>query len=149
MGFDYDNFVERYTAQQNSPGDMELYFDVIDRTGKFWVPITRKWHRRDENPAELDPDLVAWIQLLMQITDRTIEFPYWAFNGDVVFCEWKTSGAYRGRPIEWRGVNRFVLRDEPHPRVIEEAAHFDTGQFWELIDPARGTAPTPELNAES
>jgi hypothetical protein len=142
LGFDYDNFVERYTLQQNSPMDMELYADVIDPTGRFWVSVTRKWHGRDDDPAEMDPDLVAWMQLIMQVTDRTVVFPFWAFNGDAVFCEWKSSGVYQGKPVEWQGVNRFVLRDEAHPRVIEEAAHFDTGQFWELIDPTRGRPPT-------
>jgi len=136
VNFDYDNFVQRYTHHQNNPQDRTLYEDVIDQTGRYWMPVTRRWQNRQDGLT--DPALEKWMQVVMQIENRTAEFKNWAFNGDIAFCEFVTRGVLRGRPFEWIGALRFVLRNEAHPRVIEEAAYFDVDYLWSFTDSDRG-----------
>jgi ketosteroid isomerase-like protein len=47
----------------------------------------------------------------------------WTARGDVVVVEWQATRTAGGRRIDWRGVDRFRLREG---RIVEERVYFDT-----------------------
>ena len=47
----------------------------------------------------------------------------WTSRGDVVVIEWQGTRTVGGRRIDWRGVDKFRLRDG---RIIEERVYMDT-----------------------
>src|SRR5262245_59301618 len=69
-------------------------------------------------------------ELVVANNDRTKEIPgfewkleSWAANGDTVFVQWRTTGRFAGAALEFRGVDRFRVRDG---RIAEEVVYFDT-----------------------
>ncbi|MCF8531943.1 MAG: nuclear transport factor 2 family protein [Reyranella sp.] len=47
----------------------------------------------------------------------------WAARGDVVVVEWQATRLVGGRRVDWRGVDKFRLREG---RIVEERVYFDT-----------------------
>lgn len=47
----------------------------------------------------------------------------WTARGDVVVVEWQATRTAGGRRIDWRGVDKFRLRDG---RIVEERVYFDS-----------------------
>ncbi len=47
----------------------------------------------------------------------------WTARGDVVIVEWQATRTAGGRRFDWRGVDKFQLRDG---RIAEEWVYFDT-----------------------
>ena len=47
----------------------------------------------------------------------------WMAHGDVVVIEWQATRVVDGQRLDWRGVDRFRLRDG---RIVEERVYMDT-----------------------
>lgn len=47
----------------------------------------------------------------------------WTARGDVVIVEWQNSRTAGGRRFDWRGVDKFRLREG---RIVEERVYMDT-----------------------
>ena len=47
----------------------------------------------------------------------------WTARGDVVVIEWQATRTAGGRRVDWRGVDKFRLRDG---RIVEERVYFDS-----------------------
>ena len=47
----------------------------------------------------------------------------WTARGDVVVVEWQATRTAGGRRVDWRGVDKFRLRDG---RIVEERVYFDS-----------------------
>ena len=61
----------------------------------------------------------------------------WTARGDVVVVEWQATRTAGGQRIDWRGVDKFRLRDG---RIAEETVYMDTA----ALRAARGTVwPEP------
>lgn len=58
-----------------------------------------------------------------QAPDLVWQLLDWAWRGDVVVVEWQTSRFVGGRRIDFRGVDRFRLREG---RIVEEVVYADT-----------------------
>jgi len=53
----------------------------------------------------------------------------WASRGDVVIVEWQTSRIVDGKRFDWRGVDKFRIREG---KVIEERVYCDTAPLRAL-----------------
>jgi steroid delta-isomerase-like uncharacterized protein len=67
------------------------------------------------------PDHIAL--LLSLVRDRVTEVDAHAVAGAYVFLSWRSRGVINDRPVEWRGIDRFRLRDG---KAIEILVAFDT-----------------------
>ena len=47
----------------------------------------------------------------------------WTARGDVVVVEWQATRTAGGRRLDWRGVDKFRLREG---RIVEERVYFDS-----------------------
>lgn len=47
----------------------------------------------------------------------------WTARGDIVIVEWQATRTVGGRRLDWRGVDKFRLRDG---RILEERVYMDT-----------------------
>ena len=61
------------------------------------------------------------------IPDLHAEIDRWVVDGDLVFIEFRLMGTISGRPVSWRVVDRFFLRDG---YARERVTWFDT---WPLL----------------
>jgi ketosteroid isomerase-like protein len=99
--------------------DGVLHYPLLDR------PI-----RGDELPRLNEVQNQAAPDLVWQLLD-------WTARGDVVIIEWQCSRVIDGRRLDWRGVDKFRLRDG---RIAEERVYMDTA----ILRAAReGKAPEP------
>lgn len=64
----------------------------------------------------------------------------WAARGDVVIVEWQATRTAGGGRLDWRGVDKFRLRDG---RIAEERVYFDTAP----LRAARAGIPAEPLMA--
>jgi ketosteroid isomerase-like protein len=67
----------------------------------------------------------------------------WTARGDVVVIEWQNTRSLDGKRFEWRGVDRFRLRDG---RILEERVYMDTAPLRALRN---GVALEPIVRLES
>jgi ketosteroid isomerase-like protein len=63
----------------------------------------------------------------------------WTSRGDIIVIEWQTTRMAGGKRFDWRGVDKFRLRDG---RIIEERVYMDTAP---LCAAAEGLALTPVI----
>jgi ketosteroid isomerase-like protein len=97
---DVQDFVTRFSAAW-AAGDGEAFLALWHPDGVLHSPFDgRKL-----------PDLV-W-----QLLD-------WTARGDVVVIEWQTTRTAGGKRFDFRGVDKFKLRDG---KIVEERVYADTG----------------------
>jgi ketosteroid isomerase-like protein len=82
--------------------------------------------RLTEQVTQAAPDLV-W-----QLLD-------WSARGDVVVVEWQSTRTAGGKRLDWRGVDKFTLKDG---KIVEERVYMDTAV---LRAAAAGNALEPIL----
>lgn len=56
-----------------------------------------------------------------------------ATSVDLAFIEFECNATWNGQPLQWRGVDRFALRQG---KVSAAAAYFDTLPLWSVLDPS-------------
>jgi ketosteroid isomerase-like protein len=66
----------------------------------------------------------------------------WTARGDVVVIEWQNTRQIGGKRFEWRGVDRFRLREG---RIVEERVYMDTAPLRAL---RTGAALEPVLRLD-
>jgi ketosteroid isomerase-like protein len=72
-----------------------------------------------------------------QAPDLVWQLLDWTWRGDVVIVEWQTSRVVGGKRFDFRGVDKFRLRDG---KIVEEIVYADTapmraGQSGEVLKP--------------
>lgn len=113
---DVQDFVTRFSAAW-AAGDGEAFLALWHPDGVLDSPFYgRKLAgseigRLNATQREQAPDLV-W-----QLLD-------WTARGDVVVVEWQTTRTAGGKRVDFRGVDKFKLREG---RIIEERVYADTG----------------------
>jgi hypothetical protein len=123
-------FVERYVAAWASrePNEMAKMWhaDGVLHHPLLGGPIAgRLVPANNDRTKRLIPDLVWSLQS-------------WAWSGDVVFLEWRNTGTFEGRRIEFEGVDRMIVKEG---RIREEAVYLDSLPLWELVDPSMRRPP--------
>jgi ketosteroid isomerase-like protein len=113
---DVQDFVTRFAAAWAS-GESEAFLALWHADGVLHSPFyDRKLAgaeigRLNSTQRQQAPDLV-W-----QLLD-------WTSRGDVVVIEWQTTRMIDGARVDFRGVDKFKLRDG---RIAEERVYADTG----------------------
>ena len=112
---DIQDFVTRFAAAWANR-DGEAFLSLWHPDGVLHSPLYdrpvagKELGRLTELVRETAPDHV-W-----QLLD-------WTARGDVVIVEWQASRTAGGNRIDWRGVDKFRLRDG---RIAEERVYFDS-----------------------
>ena len=112
---DAQGFVTRFAAAW-ATRDPEAFLALWHPDGTLHSPLYdrpvlgKELGRLTELVREAAPDHV-W-----QLLDRTA-------RGDIVVVEWQATRTAGGRRMDWRGVDKFTLRDG---RIVEERVYMDT-----------------------
>jgi len=122
---DVAEFVTRFAAAWAArDGDAFLalwYADGLLHTPLLECPIHgSELPRLNDVQKQVAPDLV-W-----QLLDWT-----WrpTAGGAIVMIEWQTTRVFEGKRFDWRGVDKFTLRDG---RIVEERVYQDTAPLRAL-----------------
>lgn len=102
-------------------------------------------------PPHKLPDLVA--AQLRIAPDLAWHLLGWASDGPVIYVEWRVTQTVAGLPLEWRGMDRFLIEDG---KIREERVFADTAPMRLMaardIDAAHlagasreGISPTPMI----
>ena len=109
------NFVVKFAAAW-AARDGDAFLALWHPDGRLYTPLVARpvlgseLKRLNDIQREAAPDVV-W-----QLID-------WTARGDVVIVEWQTSRFIAGQRFDWRGVDKFTLRDG---KIIEERVYSDT-----------------------
>ena len=112
---DVQEFVTKFAAAW-AARDGEAFLALWHPDGVLRTPFAGRaiagseLGRLNDIQKELAPDMV-W-----QLLD-------WTWRGDVVVVEWQNSRFVGGKRFDFRGVDRFRLRDG---RIVEEVVYADT-----------------------
>lgn len=112
---DIQDFVVRFAAAW-AARDGVAFRALWNEDGVLHYPLTDRplagaeIARLNEVQREAAPDLV-W-----QLLD-------WTARGDVVIVEWQCSRLAGGERFDWRGVDKFRLKDG---KIVEERVYMDT-----------------------
>lgn len=112
---DHHDFVTRFAAAW-AARDGEAFLALWHPDGVLHSPLYdhpvagRELGRLTDIVRETAPDQV-W-----QLLD-------WSSRGDVVIVEWQSTRVVGGRRFDWRGVDRFRLKEG---RILEERVYMDT-----------------------
>jgi ketosteroid isomerase-like protein len=123
------DFVTRFAAAW-AARDGEAFLALWHPEGRLHSPLYdrpvagRELGRLTEIVKERAPDSV-W-----QLLD-------WTTRGDTVIVEWQNTRTVGGRRFDWRGVDKFRLRDG---KIVEERVYTDTA-------PLRAAAKGERLDA--
>jgi hypothetical protein len=115
------DFVARFAgawAARDGTAFRALWHDVGVMVAPWYGRDVRgeEWDRVNDALKEQAPDLV-W-----QLLD-------WSWRGDVVMIEWQNTRLLNGQRVEWRGVDKFRLKDG---KIIEERVYSDTAPLRAL-----------------
>ncbi|HEY6980660.1 nuclear transport factor 2 family protein [Reyranella sp.] len=112
---DIQDFVTRFAAAW-AARDGEAFLALWHPEGRLHSPLYdrpvagREMSRLTEIVREKAPDSV-W-----QLLD-------WTARGDTVIIEWQNTRTAGGKRVDWRGVDKFRLRDG---KILEERVYADT-----------------------
>lgn len=93
-------------------------------------------------PADAEGVVAHFRALAARLPDLSLTVERWAVAGDAVFVEWRGRASVAGKPIEWRGIDRVLLRDG---RTYAGEAFWDTQRVTALFTGAMASgqaAPT-------
>jgi ketosteroid isomerase-like protein len=112
---DMQDFVTRFAAAW-AARDPQAFLALWHPDGKLESPLY-------DRPVA-GKELGKLTELLRQAApDHVWQLLDWAARGDVVMVEWQASRIAAGQRIDWRGVDKFRLRDG---RIAEERVYMDT-----------------------
>ena len=112
---DIQDFVTRFAAAW-AARDPESFMALWHPEGTLHSPLY-------DRPV-LGKELGRLTELLREgAPDHVWQLLDWTARGDVVVVEWQATRTAGGTRIDWRGVDRFRLRDG---RIVEERVYMDT-----------------------
>jgi len=118
---DHQDFITRFAAAW-AARDGEAFLALWHPDGVLHSPLYdrpvagRELGRLTDIVRETAPDQV-W-----QLLD-------WTARGDVVIIEWQSTRVVGGRRFDWRGVDKFRLKEG---RILEERVYMDTAPLRAL-----------------
>jgi ketosteroid isomerase-like protein len=109
------NFVTRFAAAW-AGRDGNAFLELWHPDGMLHTPLVNRPVAGSELPRLLEVQTAAAPDFVWQLLD-------WTSRGDVVIVEWQTTRNVNGVRFEWRGVDKFRIRDG---RIAEERVYSDT-----------------------
>ncbi len=109
------DFVTRFTAAW-AARDGKAFLDLWHPDGMLYTPLVNRPVGGSELARLLEVQMTAAPDFVWQLLD-------WTSRGDVVIIEWQTTRNVNGVRFEWRGVDKFRIRDD---RIAEERVYSDT-----------------------
>jgi ketosteroid isomerase-like protein len=109
------DFVTRFAAAW-AARDGKAFLDLWHPDGTLYTPLVNRPVAGSELARLLEVQMTAAPDFVWQLLD-------WTSRGDVVIIEWQTTRHVNGVRFEWRGVDKFRIRDG---RIAEERVYSDT-----------------------
>jgi len=109
------DFVTRFAAAW-AARDGNAFLALWHPDGTLNTPMVGRPVKGSELASLLEVQKSAAPEFVLQLLD-------WARRGDVVIVEWQTTRNVNGTRFDWRGVDKFRLKDG---RIIEERVYTDT-----------------------
>ena len=120
-GEEVQDFVTRFAAAW-AARDGKAFLDLWHPDGMLYTPLVNRPVAGNELARLLEVQMTAAPDFVWQLLD-------WTSRGDVVIIEWQTTRHVNGVRFEWRGVDKFRIRDG---KVIEERVYCDTAPLRAL-----------------
>jgi ketosteroid isomerase-like protein len=114
-GEEVQDFVTRFAAAW-AARDGKAFLDLWHPDGMLYTPLVNRPVAGNELARLLEVQMTAAPDFVWQLLD-------WTSRGDVVIIEWQTTRHVNGVRFEWRGVDKFRIRDG---RIAEERVYSDT-----------------------
>ena len=114
-GEEVQDFVTRFAAAW-AARDGKAFLDLWHPDGMLYTPLVNRPVAGNELARLLEVQMTAAPDFVWQLLD-------WTSRGDVVIIEWQTTRNVNGVRFEWRGVDKFRIRDG---RIAEERVYSDT-----------------------
>lgn len=92
--------------------------------GRLFTPIVD----RPVSPHELLALLAAQTRMIPDLAWHLVD---WAVRGETVYVEWRVTQTLAGIPVEWTGIDRFLMRDG---KIFEERVYADTTPMRLIAD---------------
>jgi ketosteroid isomerase-like protein len=109
------DFVTRFAAAW-AARDGNAFLELWHPEGTLHTPMVNRTIAGSELPRLLEVQTAAAPDFVWQVLD-------WTSRSDVVIIEWQTTRNINGARFEWRGVDKFRLKEG---RIIEERVYSDT-----------------------
>jgi len=109
------DFVTRFAAAW-AARDGNAFLDLWHGDGTLTTPLVNRAVKGSELARLMEVQTAAAPDFVWQLLD-------WTWRGSVVIIEWQTTRNVDGRRFEWRGVDKFRLKDG---RIAEEVVYSDT-----------------------
>ena len=109
------DFVTRFAAAW-AVRDGNAFLELWHPDGMLYTPLVNRPVAGSELAHLLEVQMTAAPDFVWQLLD-------WTSRGDVVIIEWQTTRHVNGVRFEWRGVDKFRIRDG---RIAEERVYSDT-----------------------
>jgi ketosteroid isomerase-like protein len=109
------DFVTRFAAAW-AARDGEAFLALWHPEGLLHTPLVGRPVKGSELARLLEVQTAAAPDFVWQLLD-------WTARGDVVIIEWQTTRIINGARFDWRGVDKFRLKEG---RIIEERVYTDT-----------------------
>jgi ketosteroid isomerase-like protein len=108
-------FVTRFAAAW-AARDGNAFLELWHPDGLLDTPLVNRRVKGSELARLLEVQTAAAPDFVWQLLD-------WTSRGDVVVIEWQTTRNVGGVRFEWRGVDKFRIREG---KIIEERVYSDT-----------------------
>jgi ketosteroid isomerase-like protein len=115
------DFVTRF-ATAWAARDGNAFLDLWHPEGTLNTPMVNRTIKGNELGRLLEVQKAAAPDFVWQLLD-------WTSRGDVVVIEWQTTRIVNGARFDWRGVDKFRIRDG---KVIDERVYCDTAPLRAL-----------------
>ena len=109
------DFVTRFAAAW-AARDGKAFLELWHPDGMLHTPLVNRPVAGNELARLLEVQMTAAPDFVWQLLD-------WTSRGNVVIIEWQTTRNVNGVRFEWRGVDKFRIRDG---RIAEERVYSDT-----------------------
>src|ERR1700722_4195573 len=123
------DFVTRFAAAW-AARDGNAFLDLWHPEGTLNTPMVGRTVKGSELNRLMEVQKAAAPDFVWQLLD-------WTSRGDVVIIEWQTTRIVNGARFDWRGVDKFRIREG---RIAEEVVYSDTAPLrafrsGEMLEP--------------
>ena len=115
------DFVARF-ATAWAARDGHAFLDLWHPEGTLNTPLVNRTIKGSELNRLMEAQKAAAPDFVWQLLD-------WTSRGDVVVIEWQTTRIVDGARFDWRGVDKFRIRDG---KIIDERVYCDTAPLRAL-----------------
>ena len=114
-------FVTRFAAAW-AARDGNAFLELWHPEGSLNTPLVNRTIKGSELHGLMEAQKAAAPDFVWQLLD-------WTSRGDVVMIEWQSTRIVNGARLDWRGVDKFRIRDG---KIISEQVYFDSAPLRAL-----------------